>query len=158
MHRSALVLALALSASGCSDDHSSVSEHVVLGDGGYALVEVEIPSHHDAEIVFSFDGAEVGEAFAVFGEGDEPPFHAGWFDLSPWMAHCERSLESAACQNVHSQNAGLLLGVARRESRPPVVRFSRDCEEDDEPCVMYYAIVAAEHGAERTVTVRVVAR
>lgn len=154
MHRSALVSALAvgLAVSGCSDGHERTWQDVTLTDGGYALVAVTVPAKHDATILFSFDGAETGEAFAVFDEPDEPPFHTGWFDMSPWMESCERDPTTSACLDVHSQNAGAFVGVARRSGLAPEVRATSECK-GKKACTHYYAIVSSDRGPDRNLRV-----
>lgn len=154
MHRSALVtaLALGLAVSGCADGQETRWQDVTLSDGGYALVEVEIPAKHDATVTFSYDGAKAGEGFAVFDEPDEPPFHTGWFDMSPWMESCERDPTTSACLDVHSQNAGAFVGVARRKGLAPEIRASYECNSKY-PCTYYFAIVASEHGPDRNLRV-----
>jgi hypothetical protein len=157
MHRSALVmhvmpLALALTMSGCSDDTTRTWEDVTLNDGGYALVEVVIPAKHTAELRFSYDGAGTDESFAVFGEPEEPPFHTGWFDMSPWMASCERDPTTSPCLDVHTQKAGAFVGAARRKLGSPEITASCECT-GKYSCTHYYAIVAGERGPDRNVRV-----
>lgn len=148
----ALASGLAVSVSGCSDDHTRTWDDVSLEDGGYALVEVVVPGRHDARIWFSFEGAAGGESFAVFDEPDEPPFHTGWFDMSPWMKNCERDPATSACLDVHTQKAGAFVGVARREVDPPAVSAYCECP-GKRACTHYYAIVAGERGPDRILRV-----
>jgi hypothetical protein len=156
MHRSVLVMALAsglaVSVAGCSDDHARTWEDVTLEDGGYALVEVAVPAKHDAVIRFTFDGAAQGESFALFVEPDEAPFHTGWFDMSPWMASCERDPTTSSCLDVHSQKAGAFVGVVRKDVRTPELTATLECP-GKYACHHYYAIVAGERGADRNVRV-----
>lgn len=154
MHRSALVMALAFAfaASACSDDTTRSWQDVTLNDGGYALVEVVVPPKHTAEIRFSYDGAGADESFAVFEEPDEPPFHTGWFDMSPWMANCERDPSTSPCLDVHTQKAGAFVGVARRKLGTPEVATSCKCTGKYE-CTHYFALVAGERGPDRNLRV-----
>jgi hypothetical protein len=154
MHRSAQVMALgfALAATACSDDTTRSWQDVTLNDGGYALVEVTIPPKHTAEIRFSYDGAGEGESFAVFDEPEAPPGHTGWFDMSPWMASCERDPTSSPCLDVHTQKAGAFVGVARRKLHTPEVAASCECT-GKYACTHYYAVVAGERGPDRNVRV-----
>ena len=154
MERSALVMALAVgvAVSGCSDDTTRSFADVTLTDGGYALVEVVVPPKHSAQIRFSYDGAATGEAFAVFDEPEEPPFHTGWFDMSPWMENCERDPTTSPCLDVHTQKAGAFVGVARRTGNAPEITTSCECTGKQE-CTHYYAIVSGEHGPDRNLRV-----
>lgn len=156
MFRSAFVFAFAVAASvavsGCSDGHERTWQDVSVNDGGYALVEIVIPARHDATITFSYDGAGHGEGFAVFDEPREPPFHTGWFDMSPWMKSCEDDPSTSQCLDVHSQNAGAFVGVARRAALAPEVRTTYDCP-GKYACRHYYAIVSEEHGPDRNLRV-----
>lgn len=150
---SALASALALTATGCSDDMERRSEVVSVKDGGYALVAVLVPAKHDAIIRFAFEGGAKGESFAVFDEPDDPPFHTGWFDMSPWMESCERDPSTSECLDVHTQKAGAFVGVARHQGAA-IPEVTAHCECPGKyACTHYYAIVAGERGPDRDLRV-----
>ncbi len=141
-----LALALPLAATGCSTEETSATAAVPVDDGGYALVRIEVPGGHDAEVTIAVNDAAPNESYYLLVSDDHAPGHVGWFDVGPWAAKAPscRANDDDDGDGCNPEGAGRIASVRVAATGSPVALVHRkECSKDsDRVCTLYYAVLA----------------
>ncbi len=140
--------ALGIAIAACGHKSTTVESDGEVKDLGYALFEVKVPKHQTFVVNVDVDDARAGETFLLLAS-DKPPQNSGWFDAAARPTQCSHGdLATRAALRDECQLGGEGFLVDEVAGGRPIslqhgMGDALTCEDDNDDCSFYYAVVVS---------------
>jgi len=145
-----LLAAVGIGIVACGHKSTTVESDGDVRDLGYALFEVKVPKHQSLVVSVEVKDGLDGESYLLLAD-DRAPLNVGWFDATnrPSQSCTQGDLRARSALRSECQLGGEGFLVDERKVEPGrlVLQHGADdavqCDDGDNDCTYYYAIVAA---------------